>query len=197
MSVIVTIKDKDKYIVGVDTRHSAEDGQYRDSYKARPKAKHFVEDRTVIGCAVGNSSLLDVLEIIYNKHSKDKDSIDGKYLIKYFVPELIKEADRRNMFCRDGKNLDGCLMLLIKDKGFVIPSNYNVYELIEYDAIGSGGNAAIGSLYTSKEYCSKAETRVIKAIEAAASMNSHVSATAFIGDTAGGVFRLMKKNKSF
>lgn len=186
MSVVVALKDNDKIIVGIDIRTVNRNGPYFDSYKARPKAFHFDEDKTVIGAGVGNAGLLDVLQLVYENHKKDKDIIDRRYVVKYFVPELIQMAHKRNYTIDNG--LDGALLLLIKDKGFVIGSNCVVLELDEYHAMGCGDTAALASLYTSKDYYAKPINRVIKAIKTAAFLDNNVSSCVFIGSTAGEPF---------
>ena len=188
MSVVVVLKDKDKMLVGVDTRMSSDSGLYHDSYKARPKAIHFDEEKTVIGGMVGNGNLLEVLRIIYDKHKKDRDSIDRKYIVKYFIPELITACSKRNLLVGKERHLEGSLVLLIKDRGYMIASNFNVSEIMDYEAMGCGDKAVLASLYTSKDYLINPVSRIVKAIKATAYVDNRISSTVYIGSTAGEQF---------
>ena len=194
MSVVVALKDKDRIVVGVDIRTSCDAGMYFDSYKARPKAVHFDKEKTVIGAAVGNCSLLEVLQSIYDKSSKDRDLIDRSYIVRRFIPELITMAERRELINRNDNGLDGEVMLLIKNKGFIIGGNYNVFELDEFCAIGCGGPSALASLFTSKGLYSNPENRIVTAIKAAAYTDNKISDAVYIGSTAGETFKY-KDNK--
>ena len=47
MSVVVVLKDNDKYIIGCDTRISSQD-EYIDSYKQSKKARHLDMNKELI-----------------------------------------------------------------------------------------------------------------------------------------------------
>ena len=186
MSVLVALKDKNRIVVGVDTRMSC--GQsFTDSYKQRPKAYHVDSKRTVIVGCVGNVGLLDIMKMIMENHMDDIDLIDRSYIVRYIIPELIVEIKTYNMEDKDYK-MEGELFLAIKDRAFVIHGNYAVEGLENFAAIGSGMDSANGSLFTSERFITNAEDRVAIAIQTTGQNISSVSSEAIIGDTAGKLF---------
>jgi ATP-dependent protease HslVU (ClpYQ) peptidase subunit len=178
MSVIVAVKDKNRFVVGSDIRCSCSDGYYLDSYKSLRKIKHLdLNNEIIIGC-VGNVAILELFEDVLNNVSK----INRKTLCKEVVPSLMRLVKGSIFEYKDG-GLDGELLVAYKDTAFTISPNFNVIEIEEYTAIGSGTMVALGSLYTSKLSNSSAEQRVILAIKAAGSMVKSVSKESIIGDT--------------
>ena len=191
MSVLVAIKDKNRIVVGVDTRMSC-GPSYTDSYKQRPKAYHMDNKKTVIVGGVGNIGLVDVMKIIADNHMSKIDAIDRSYIVKYIIPELINDIKVYSMEDKECK-MDGELFLGIKDRGYVIHGNYSVEELESFIAIGSGMDVATGSLFTSGQFITDPESRIAIAIQATGHTISNVSSEAIIGDTAGRLFTLFKK----
>ena len=190
MSVLVAIKGKDRVVVGVDTRMSC-GNSYSDSYKSRPKALHVNKEKTVIVGGVGNITLVDLFSSIVEDHLKTGEDIDRKYILRYMVPELIMQIDAYQIMPRDRDNtyIDGVLFLGIKDKGYVITGNATVEELVDYVAIGSGQDAASGSLYTTAHFPMSIEDKVAMAVKAAGATVSTVSTTPVLGDTKGKIFK--------
>ena len=89
MSVLVAVKDKNRVVVGVDTRMSCCDA-YIDSYQRRPKAIHLNDKRDIIIGAVGNIGLVDILkQQIADYQEKDIYSIDRAFIVKYIIPALV------------------------------------------------------------------------------------------------------------
>jgi ATP-dependent protease HslVU (ClpYQ) peptidase subunit len=127
---------------------------------------------------VGNVAILELFEDVLNNVSK----INRKTLCKEVVPALMRLVKGSIFEYKDG-GLDGELLVAYKDTAFTISPNFNVIEVEEYTAIGSGTMVALGSLYTSKLSNSSAEQRVILAIKAAGSMVKSVSKESIIGDT--------------
>ena len=187
MSVLVAIKEKNRIVVGVDVRMSSNES-YIDSYPRRPKAIHLTKDKDVIIGAVGNMALLDIFkDLMLSYKTEDLYSIDRDYIVKYIVPSLVTEVAR----CTTDINyedMDATLLLAVKNRAYIIPGNYSVSELMEYDAIGSGQDAAIGSLYTTSKFAMSSEERIRLAIEASGSTNRSVSKLSYIGDTKGKQF---------
>lgn len=186
MSVLIALKDKDRVVVGVDTRMSCGPA-FVDSYKSRPKAYHVDSKRNVIIGAVGASGLVDVFKILVERHLPKIDSIDRSYVVKYMIPELINDIKVYSMEDKEYK-MDGELFLAIKDRGYSISGNYAVEELESFTAMGSGMDVAKGSLYTSDIIRMLPEERIALAIKATGLSISSVSPEAIIGDTAGKVF---------
>ena len=188
MSVLVALKDKERIIVGVDTRMSCSDF-FKDSYKSRPKAFHIDNKHQAIVGAVGNAGLADVFENIMLKHKDHWDKIDRKYISAHIIPELVVTTYDLHYDGPKGNGMDGEVFFAYKNKAFVISGNFVISELDKYDAIGAGGPTAIASLYTSSSYAVNPEIRVAKAIEASGFVINSVSQYAFIGDTNGKQFK--------
>ena len=188
MSVLVALKDKDKVIVGVDTRMSSSDF-FKDSYKARPKAFHIDDKKTAIVGAVGNVGLADVFREIMLKHKNQWKDIDRKYMSMYIIPDLVATVYDLHYTDPKSNGMDGEVFFAYKDKAFFITGNFSVSELDTFDAVGSGGPPAIASLYTSKNYVVNPMKRVGMAIESAGFVINSVSQYAFIGDTSGNTFK--------
>ena len=189
MSVIIAIKDKNRIVVGVDSRMSSCDS-YFDSYSRRPKAIHINEKRDIIVGGVGNIGLVDVIKQILAEHPMNEVySLDRNYIVKYIIPALVVNVRDYEMSDKENK-MDGILLIAVKDRAYMIMGNYSVEEVDGYAAEGSGREAALGSLYTSNTlYSMSPEDRIRLAIEATGSCVSTVSTLSFIGDTAGKVFR--------
>lgn len=189
MSVIIAIKDKNRVVVGVDSRMSSCD-YYFDSYSRRPKAIHINEKRDIIVGGVGNIGLVDVIKLILAEYPvKEIYSLDRNYIVKYIIPALVVNVRDYKMSDKENK-MDGILLIAVKDKAYVIMGDYSVEEIDGYVAEGSGREAALGSLYTSSIiYSMSPEDRIRMAIEATGSCVSTVSTLSFIGDTAGKPFK--------
>lgn len=178
MSVIVVVRDKNRFVVGSDIRCSSSDGYYVDSYKSFRKIKHLdLNNEIIIGC-VGNVAILELFEEVLNNVSR----INRTTLNKEVVPALMHLVKGSVFEYKDGC-LDGELLVAYKDTAFTISPNFNVMEVEEESAIGSGAMVALGSLYTSKLSNSSAEQRVILAIKVAGSLVKSVSKESIIGDT--------------
>ena len=84
------------------------------------------------------------------------------------------------------RKMDGELLIAVKDRAYSIAGNYSVGEIQDYYALGSGREAALGSLYTSAKILSiPPEEKIRIAIEAAGNCINSVSKLSYIGDTAG------------
>lgn len=180
MSVIVLVKDKDRFVIGSDIRNSCENGLYTDAYKVYKKIKHIdINNQIIIGC-VGNVALLDFFELLINK----QEVIDRKTLVNIIVPNLMNIVRGTTFECNNGF-LDGELIISYGSKAFLITSNYNVIEVEKFYALGSGGFIALGSLFVTEHLNLTAEERVEIAICAAGTYINTVSKEAVIGDTNG------------
>ena len=74
-----------------------------------------------------------------------------QYMVRIFVPALIK-CLQSNGFLDDSEGNIGipgsCILVGYQGRVFQIDSNFQIFESTnEYDAIGSGAQIALGSLY--------------------------------------------------
>ena len=174
MSVIVVLKEKDKYIVGCDTRISSDDGLFIDDYYQVKKAKHIDFNNEVIIGAVWRVSEMKTL----NKRT----------IITELIPNLQKSI-LNTPCCNQHFEMEAEIILAIKNKAYSISSDYLVKDIQNEYVVGSGASASYGSLYTSRNLVMSAEERVALAILSAASVDYHVSSEVYIGDTKGKVFK--------
>ena len=198
MSVLVAIKDKDRVVVGVDTRMSGGNDSYIDSYNQRPKAFHVDKDRTVIVGGVGNIALVDLLGNVMEEHLPKIKEIDRKYIVRYIVPDLVVDLGNYSLKSYNSESpyfMDGTLFIGINNRGYAIHGNGTVDELVDYIAMGSGQDAASGSLYTTSSFVMSPEGRIDYAIKAAGNIVNTVSPTPICGDTKGKHFGLLENRK--
>ncbi len=180
MSVIIAIKDNDRFVVGCDTRVSS-NKLYFDDYNMCPKAFH-INENTIVACA-GSTCLANIV----GSHLEEMDNISRETIISELLPNLSKEL--RGTPYIDNDYLDGELMIAHKDKCFIVASNYNVLDVQDYGAIGSGGVTALSSLYTTEKQGYSPEARILIAIEVTGKLISSVSQEAYTGDTKGEKFK--------
>lgn len=99
-----------------------------------------------------------------------KDEIDREYLITKFIPNLKEIVNKYNAnSSKDNLNsMEGSLLFGYKDKLFTIQCDYSLLESTDgFDAIGSGGEVAMGSLLTSCDIDIPIIDKITKALEAA------------------------------
>lgn len=174
MSVVVAIKEKDRVVVGCDTRMSS-DETYSDSYEARPKAIKLLNG-TIIA-VVGNVGLL---EIVKNEVAKlqriNRETISSRIVLPLF--EKLRGTPFFN--CHE---LDGSILIAERDTAYIISPIGTVEEINHFNAIGSGKLAALGSLFVTINSNIETEKKVKIAIEAAGTNVPSVSKEAWVADT--------------
>jgi ATP-dependent protease HslVU (ClpYQ) peptidase subunit len=180
MSVIVAIKDNDRFVVGCDTRVSS-NRLYFDNYGLCPKAFH-INDNTIVACA-GSTCLANIV----GSYLKDMNVISRDTIISELLPKVSDEL--RGTPHIDNDYLDGELMIAHKNKCYIISSNYNVLDVQDYGVIGSGGITALSSLYTTEMLGYSPEARILIAIEVTGKIIPSVSQEVYMGDTKGDKFK--------
>ena len=183
MSIVVAYKDKDRVLVGCDTRMSKGD-DYSDGYEERPKAV-LLKKNIIVGF-VGNGTLLD--RVVYRLSDYITEKTTRAEIITNLIPNLLKDLDDGTTAFTDGL-MDGDLLIAIDDRAYIISNNFDVREIITYDAIGSAEIPAKSCLYSIKDYDLTPEERVAKAILCASKFNRSISSEIYIGDTKGNSFK--------
>ena len=190
MSVIVLVKDNDRFVIGSDIRTSCDNGFYTDMYRGNKKIRHLdINKEIIIGC-VGNVAMLDTFDTLINK----LNVIDRKSLVNNIVPALMKSFKSTVFECGNGL-LDGELVIASGKKAFVITSNYNVIEIEDTYVLGSGSLIALGTLFVTEHFNLTPEERVEIAIRAAGTYVNTVSKEAVIGDTKGNDIKAFSSNR--
>lgn len=181
MSLIVAIKDKNRFLVGCDTR-ATQGAFYSDGYALTKKARMLDNSKGLIVAGVGSSAVCDFAEIVLKKHNIDK--LDREYILEKFWPEFYQRCYKYSAMNED--EIDGELMILMKDKGFYIDGCGGIMEILETCSIGSGAeisDAILHSLSYNKSYCNYA--KILSCIDAAGAVRNDISQEIYIGSTDG------------
>lgn len=128
MSVVIAVKDKDKFIVACDDRENT-GNLYFDSYDRKSKARGFKgKNNFIIGCT-GNLGIMD----IYSKMVGKLETINKDTLLNSII-EFQKEY-RNTPYIDDNNYLNGAMIVACNDKAYCIGSNLCIVEIIDYEAI--------------------------------------------------------------
>lgn len=184
MSVLIAIKEKGKFVVGVDNRVTDRE-MFSDSYEERPKAYSIGKNRNVIVGACGNIALVDYLASTIE--SLDFNEINAQNLAKTIIPAMYEACPA--YLLNENNCFDGTMFLAIDNRAYSISSNGVVVTIKQMCAIGCGKDVAYGSLLTSSRLNLDATTRIQLAIEACGKVLACVSSSSYIADTGGNSFR--------
>ena len=184
MTIIVTVKNKEKTIIGTDKRILEGDTIIsEDASKILIKklriSKYDVipEYEQFIIAFSGLYSLFGLLET-FTAPAKEQRETFLEYLYKTFIPELNSHLKSYN-FIQDynnGQGVDWELIIAYKNELFLIEYNLGVCEIkTSYYATGAPRDIALGSLHTyANEHNKPVEIFMVKkAIEACAA--HHIS----------------------
>lgn len=136
MSVVIAKKYKNGFILGADS--GCFEGQTRTEAEKVFKLHYY--DDVYIG---GVGSLVDVQRIKYMENLIDpnaikRDMVDEKSIITYTVPSLMKQlgkyASKAN---RDSELWSSEIIIVRKDKAFLVDSSFCVQEIKDFKAIGA------------------------------------------------------------
>jgi ATP-dependent protease HslVU (ClpYQ) peptidase subunit len=130
------------------------------------------------GC--GSIRLLQLLEHALEVGEPDWDNLEG-YMATEFA-NLVRHCLRSGGFLKRENHVEtfsdpGCFMVGVGEHLFVMYEDFSVIERAEpYEAIGSGEDIALGSLYSTAGLEIEPQRRVEMALEAAARFNAGVRA---------------------
>lgn len=96
-------------------------------------------------------------------------SIDHKYLVTKFIPNVIKLFEEGGYAQnKNGEKMGGEFLFAYKNKLYKIESDFQVSEgLYNYDACGCGEQFALGSIHSTKGLIEDPITRIHMALKAA------------------------------
>jgi ATP-dependent protease HslVU (ClpYQ) peptidase subunit len=108
---------------------------------------------------------------------RDEPNINHEYLVKYFVPNIIKLFEDGGYSRNDnGEKSGGVFLLAYKDKLYKIESDYQVGESTKnYNACGCGEEFALGSLLTTEDMNLSPIERIHKALQSASTFSCGVA----------------------
>ena len=180
MSLIVAIKDNDKFYIGCDTRVSC-GSYYVDSYHLNPKAYFVDAEKGLILGYSGLSVIGDYAATILKSHNIDK--LDRNYIVERFWPEFYKRC--YTLTGTDKSNfVDGELIIIMKDVGFHIDGSGSVMNILETCTVGSGCEVADGIMSALYDYKPlNPEAMIIATIKHTASVISNISSEVYIASS--------------
>lgn len=179
MSVVVAIKDEDKVWMACDSQ-STRGGSKRtlsnpSNYKIYRPSKEKETLIATVGLTKFSNALATQDEFI-DELTKLKNEFGFKYMVTNIVPKLfsigkqymlVKKVEGQEIY-----NLENDFLFAYKDKLFTINSGC-VFEIEDYDAIGSGFELALGYLHNAEEKDKK--EMIIKAIKSAIKTDNYVN----------------------
>lgn len=120
----------------------------------KPEGKVFQKDNDyIVGCA-GEIRTSQIMQYITKLPPLSDDIQDLKEFIITKVLKVIKKSFRKERVVNQNSNEDdlgGLFLIGIRNKLFIITSDYCVLEFSKYAAIGSGASLALSSLFTSEQ----------------------------------------------
>lgn len=134
--------------------------------------------------SVRDLNLLTYAENLIDK--RDEPNIDEKYIVTKFVPNVIKlfNNNGRNELDKGIASSESYFLIGYKDKLWKIHFDYSVLNTINnYEAIGSGTDFALGSLFTTEDTELTPIERIHKALQSASRFATGVNAPYFIINT--------------
>lgn len=179
MTCIVALIDDDKVYMGCDSRATFGNTEIVNTNIE----KIFFKDDFLIGVC-GNLRYLNLLRYRFNPPKLENDLFIQEYLNVLFSDE-IRSCLEKSKYSeeKDGiSEIPGNSRILVgyKNKIYSIGSCYDVIELINYYAAGSGADYAMGSLETTKDMNLDPKERIELALKIACKFDSACSAPFFI-----------------
>jgi ATP-dependent protease HslVU (ClpYQ) peptidase subunit len=130
----------------------------------------------LIGCT-GSARIAEIIHHVFDPpaYSIETDNID-KYMVKAFVPAMQECIDKANAK-EEHKETGSGFLIGFQGRLFCIKSKYAVEEpSCGYEAVGSGGEVALGVLYATREVGYTPDFKIRLALEASAVHNAYVRA---------------------
>lgn len=201
MSVVVAIKEDGKIYMGADSQVTK--GGSRTTLKNKNNYKIWQVDG-VDNCLMGHvgnvrdANIVRLMSGLVDDYDEFRDRINYRFVVKYIVPEIIKELRDAHFLKLDGEYLeclDSSFLFAYKDRLFYISTDATVMEIDDYVAIGSGSQEALGSLLSTEGQNPK--KRIVKAIKASAANDIYVDYPIILSDTEECEFEVItEKNES-
>ncbi len=176
MSLVIAIRDKDRFILGADKQVSGWNNKNHTATKI-----WFTEYE---GCCIGSvgyaraSQVIQFIKGLLDNAGFGKDALDDAF-IHLQLPRTIYETLKAHGVVIDNPEqtftLPNAFFIAYKDRCWKICEDLTVDEVEEYDAIGSGQDIALGVIETSYMYKEKNPYQIIaNAIDIAAEKTLYV-----------------------
>jgi hypothetical protein len=172
MTCIVAIAEKGKVYMGADSYGS---NGYSGTYVSNPKC--FISGEFLIGCT-STFRLIDLLahHLKVPKVHEDEHCDPDKFMRVYFINAVRKCLTENNhITINAGMESGGNFLVGYRGKIYEIQPDFSVLNVPDYGgSVGSGENAARGSLWTTKDLKMSPEKRVLVALQSAEAVNCGV-----------------------
>ena len=177
MSLVVAIKDKDRFILGADKQASVWNSKTHNATKIWPTEYE--------GCCMGSvgyaraSQVIQFIKGLLDGAGFGKPELDDAF-IHLQLPRTIYETLKMHGAIPEAPEgsqfiLPNDFFIAYRDRCWKINQDLSVEEVEEYDAIGSGSEVALGVIETSYMYKEKNPYQIItNAIDIAAEKTLYV-----------------------
>jgi hypothetical protein len=121
----------------------------------------------------------DLLRYNFTPPPIEHDEDENEYLVKDFIPELIKCFDDHSFArTKEGTKSGGNFLVGLRKRLFHVQEDFSVLEpSCGYTAVGSGQEFAMGALYAYRRTATEPEKSVVGAIRAATEFCTTVGGT--------------------
>jgi ATP-dependent protease HslVU (ClpYQ) peptidase subunit len=175
MSLVVAIKNKNRFVIGADKQVST--GLSKDHTAI--KLWNLAELPDAIMGSVGTIRAMQVIQYsdIIDKNCFGEE-ITTEFIVKSLVPTIVATLEGNGVDCSEGdekksiKYMPNSFIFAINDKAWLIWNDLSVTEIVDTMAIGSGSDIAKGALYATKD--KDPFSRIVTCIDAASETTLYV-----------------------
>ena len=181
MSLVICIKDKDRFIFGADKQASTANNKNHDAIKIW----ELPDLNGALMGAVGQcraSQIIQYSDLIDWNAILRIDGIDTEFVIREIVPKIVLKLRENGIWCGGVSDSDpeksvdiflpNSFLFAIGAKAFLIWNDLSVVEIEDTYAIGSGSDVANGALFATKG--KDPFERIVTCIHAAAESTLYV-----------------------
>lgn len=174
MSLIVAVKDGDRYVLGADKQCSA--GGSKDH-----NATKIWEVEKAPGIIMGGVGSVRASQIIQYSDVVDLNclarGLTTEFISRSLVPEIVAALEINGISCQISpedktKYIPNVFLFAVEDKAWAVWNDLSVVEIEDSFAIGSGSEVATGALYATKD--KNPFERIVTCIEAASESTLYV-----------------------
>jgi ATP-dependent protease HslVU (ClpYQ) peptidase subunit len=191
MSVIVALKDNDRFLIGCDSQATNDDTE--SILRTQPKI--FKPEKNLVIGVTGAYRDTNILSTATEWLQKNVD-VDFKYVVRYIVPKIFDELHKYKRV----KNIDGIetinsnIIFAYKNKAYSIESNGCVIEINDMLADGCGYRYSMGAWSVLKDNkIMSAEDKMIQMIKASCDSNIYVGYPIVIMNTKDDEVKIIEK----
>lgn len=156
MSLVLAIKDKDRFVIGADKQASTGLNKNHTATKIW-EAPDFPD---VVFGGVGSVRATQIIQYasIIDKNCL-KDGFSTEFIVCNVVPTLVHALEVNGINCSTSdepgdehktKMMPNTFIIAYKDRAWVIWNDLSVIEIEDYFAIGSGSDVAKGALFATR-----------------------------------------------